>query len=151
MAGKSLYGVEGSLPHVQLSISLLMNCFEKNGFYFLLFQQLSLKLMPQYREREGDPCKMVWHFKLYVNWPFSRDRGNQIYVTSFMMALGFTLPWKRQRLHLFWLQWESKYRTCPVFKWWYKSRTPNVLVFKWHLNTRHMAGFQMIGLLSRLS
>ena len=40
----NLYLGEGALPIVQLLINFLMSCFEKHDFYFLFFQQLSLKL-----------------------------------------------------------------------------------------------------------
>ena len=36
---------EGALSLVQLAISFLISCFEKNNVWFLLFQQLSLKLI----------------------------------------------------------------------------------------------------------
>ena len=36
---------EVALPFVQLSISFLISCLEKYDFYFLLFQQLSLKFI----------------------------------------------------------------------------------------------------------
>ena len=40
---------EGALPLVQLTISFLIGCFEKHNFYFLLFKQLSLKLIDNCR------------------------------------------------------------------------------------------------------
>ena len=41
----NLYSGESALRFVQLSISFFKSCFEKHNFYFLLFQQLSLKLI----------------------------------------------------------------------------------------------------------
>ena len=51
---------EGALQLVQLSISFLICCFEKCDFYFLLFLQLSLKLIDNWANGSAhSPCIVI--------------------------------------------------------------------------------------------
>ena len=53
---------EGVVLHVQSSNGFVIGCFEKHDFYFIYFQQLSLKLTANWTSGSTpSPCKDVVH------------------------------------------------------------------------------------------